>query len=243
MNYKLLVPALFASLLLGACSPQENQGQSEIQSEVEELPQSKVVELPQTEEGESQPSLNKVIDEKNIHLAGGPDKSYYDNGTYLTLGESFAVGNSEELYGEISLDSFELIEDSNGSGRQALLLWFTETNITDDDIEVGLYGTQSMGSPHVFYEDLNLKRLSHYQPDTKFFDPEYIDNIHVQYGDENETKPQSCAFTTTLKPNESRTCFSHYSYAGKGRYLVSQLLDGAENPTPVNAKTYLVEVK
>lgn len=242
MKQTLSILMLLSLTLLGACGAQENQIQSEVEAPTQDVVPDTLDSEQIKKDDTDQDTQVQQIDETPLYLTGGPGRENYDDESYLTLGESFVVGNSGRMYGKVSLDSYELIEDSNGSGRQALLLWFTETNTDVQAIEVGLYGAESMLSAHVFYGDLGLQRLSHYQPDTKFFDPDYIENMHVQYGNEDETKPQSCAYSVTLEPGESRSCFSHYSYAGNGEYLISQLIDSANNTTPENSKSYLIEV-
>lgn len=238
MGNKTLCLGTSLLLLLGGCSlrPPTSSLESEItptikeEIKVEEIlsneseinePKEEEEETLITNEDEGEGVTETLI---NPFTENGFGRHIYETKPYLTLGDAISVANNGLEVGTVSLDRYEVVEDELGSGRKGLVLWLTETNTSNDSLEVGLYGLNLLSSLNVFYNELELKRLSHSMPLEKIEGEDYIKNYHVQFTPLDSTLP-SCADVQTLQPGESRVCYQTYSYAGEGDYLVSQAKD------------------
>lgn len=243
-------------ILLGGC------GQSGISSDVESGTSNNLteenpseldtveptdVETEESEESEdSEGTVSEQLSDEQSEQSSPPQpfiengfgRSIYETPPYLTIGEQISIANNEIEVGTVSLDRYDIIEDELGSGRKGLLLWLTETNTSNEPLQVGLYGLNTLSSINVFYGELELKRLSHATPLEKIEGEDYINNYHVEY---TPTTPEldSCVETVELQPGESRVCYQTYSYAGPGEYLISQPIDNHYS----SYKNYLLKIE
>lgn len=200
--------------------------------ETEETEELKESEGTVSDEQSEQPSAPQPF------IENGFGRFIYETPPYLTIGEQISIANNGIEVGTVSLDRYDIIEDELGSGRKGLLLWLTETNTSNEPLQVGLYGLNTLSSINVFYGELELKRLSHATPLETIEGEDYINNYHVEY---TPTNPEldSCVETVELQPGESRVCYQTYSYAGPGEYLISQPIDNHYS----SYKNYLLEIE
>lgn len=226
-------------LLLGGCSLK--QPTSPLEPDVTPTPDEEVTteEIPLNESIIEQSEENNTMSDKSDSeenpdtltqtishpfTENGFGRQIYETKPYLPLGETILIANNGVDVGTVSLERYEVVEDELGSGRKGLVFWLTETNTSNDSLEVGLYGLNMLSSLNVFYNELELKRLSHSMPLEKIEGEDYIKNYHVQFTPSDPTLP-SCVDVQTLQPGESRVCYQTYSYAGEGDYLISQAKD------------------
>lgn len=160
----------------------------------------KVQDVANTSENADTPAIYSISDFK---------RSDFETPPYLIFGESVSIFESGNEIGTVTLDSYEIIQDSNGSNRKGLVLFFIETNTGTGPLELGIYQLNRLSLAHVFYEEIYLDIMDPNAPlEYKVSEPSYED-IKV------------CGYNTILNPGDSRTCYRYYSYAGEGEYLVS----------------------
>ncbi len=161
-----------------------------------------------------------MVDEKAIYLDHSVGRDKHVSTQQLTVGETVKIGT----YGELTLDSYEITDDTYGSNRKAIVFWLTEKNISDQVLEVGIYGEHPIADPLVFYGEKGLSWLAVSELQSISWGREYLETQHVEFGENNSFQDQSCygyEGEATLQPGESRTCYFHYSYAGDGEYLIA----------------------
>lgn len=175
-----------------------------------------------------------------LYLENGAGRAYYETLPYLTQKTEIPVNDGENDYGTVTYQHYKIIEDADGSGRQGIAFFYTETNISDEEIQVGLAGRvlNPLVNTSVFYADDELKLMPANEQNLQFADADYLQTQHVEFT-QKQAKVESCANPTTLKPGKSRTCYNHYSYAGPGEYLINQAIDF----TYSNYVSFLIEVK
>lgn len=214
--------------------------EQEIESEETTTQSDFSIETPKPEEEESQIPIKPPKGTQSLFLENGPGRQYYETKPYLKPSDSITVNDGEKDFATIQFKSYKVIEDQGGSGRKGIALYFTETNISDEEIEVGAPGRvlNPVISSSVFFNDLELKTMPHNEEWLKFADSGYIENQHVEFTSK-DAKVESCADTKVLKPGKSRDCYEHYSYPGPGEYLINQALD----PSYTSFKSYLINVQ
>lgn len=186
------------------------------------------------------PTLQPSQPSTTLYLENGAGRDYYETIPYLSPKEEIIVNDGEMDYGMVMYDHYKIIEDMNESGRKGIAFFYTETNISDEPIEVGLAGRvmNPIVNSSVFYGEDELKRMPADAQSLEFADEDYLQSLHVEYT-KKQAKVESCASPTTLKPGKSRICYNHYSYAGEGEYLINQAIDN----TYSNYESFVVEVK
>ncbi|MFR9295202.1 MAG: hypothetical protein ACLVLR_10050 [Turicibacter sanguinis] len=237
---------LLSLLFLTACHQKQNvmedaQPQPEI---IEESPTKiETAEKNIAIEEEEEPSVNTLIDssdyivnEAQLYLENGLSRHDYETLPHLTIGDQITIQNDDQILGLVSFDKAEIVDDELGSSKKGLVLWFTETNTTNETLEVGLYGQHPLTLMTVFKDDQELKPLSTTPYIMGVENNDYLANYHVEY---NNEKVLPCSENTKLLPGESRMCYQIYSYAGKGEYLINQATD----LTYENWKSYLLTIE
>lgn len=232
-------------LLLTACQPkqepiEEPTPQPEI---IEESPTKNEIVEEVIEIEEESPSTPPLIDSSDytvntaqLYLENGLPRAEYETTPYLTIGDKITIQNDDQIIGTVSFDQAEIIDDAFGSPRKGLVLWFTETNTTNETLEVGLYAQHSLTLMTVFKDDQELKALSTTPYIMGVENNDYLENYHVDYTNDTALP---CSENTKLLPGESRMCYQVYSYAGKGQYLINQATD----LTYTNWKSYLLNIE
>lgn len=167
------------------------------------------------------------------------DPTKFETKFYLSTGDEVELIKEEKIYAKVKLNGHKVVNSTDGVRRKALVLNYTQTNMSDSDIEVGPFGiaTEPTFVPEVYYSDKKFKIMSHTEPSTKMYDENYINNQHVQYTEE-DAGIDSCMRVAILKPGESRDCYAHYSVIGPGEYLVGQIAEIGFNEW----RTYKVNV-
>lgn len=191
-------------------------------------------------EAEAQIPIEPSKDTQSLFLENGPGRQYYETKPYFKASDPITVNDGEKDFAIVQFKSYKIIEDQGGSGRKGIALYFTETNISDEKIEVGAPGRvlNPVLNNSVFFNDLELKTMPHNEEWLKFADIGYIENQHVEFTSK-DAKVESCAEPKILKPGKSRDCYEHYSYPGPGEYLINQALD----PSYMTFKSYIIEVE
>lgn len=182
------------------------------------------------------PSQNTLT----LYLENGAGRSYYETLPYLNSNDVMTVNNGESDYATVQFDHYTVVKDHQLSGRQAIVFYYKETNISDHEINVGLAGRvlDPVVNTSVFYGEDELKLMPADEQNLKFADEDYLKNQHVEFT-EKQAKAEPCSTSNTLKPGKSRLCYNHYSYAGSGKYLINQALDQSYS----NYQSFLIEVK
>lgn len=164
---------------------------------------------------------------------------HFETKHYLSLGDEIELIENEKVYAKVKLNNFKVIDDKNGTGRKALALFYTHTNVSNGDIESGPFGIAANPtfSSDVVVGNKNFKIMSHTTPDSKMYDENYIQNQHVQYTEE-DAGMDSCMRVKTLKAGESRDCYAHYSFMGATEYMVGHMSEINFNEW----RTYLINV-
>lgn len=216
--------------------PIEEEFISSLETE-ESIPSSSIEDrdiIPPTIENESlEPSLP-------LYLENGIGRDYYETLPYLACTDTITIHDGVQDYATVHFNQFKIIEDANGSGRQGIALFFTEKNISQNPIEVGLPGRvlNPVVNISVFYGQQELKKMPADELSLQFADQKYLIEQHVQFTKE-QANMEPCSISATLNPGESRTCYYHYSYAGEGEYLINQAVD----PTYSHYRSFLIEIK
>lgn len=218
----------------------DEKPEQEIESEETTTQPDFSIKNPKPEEEEPEMPIEPPKDAQSLFLENGPGRQYYETKPYLKPSDSITVNDGEKDFATVQFKSYKVIEDQGGSGRKGIALYFTETNISDDKIEVGAPGRvlNPVLSSSVFFNDLELKTMPHNKEWLKFSDSGYVENQHVEFTSK-DAKVESCAETKILKPGKSRDCYKHYSYPGPGEYLINQALD----PSYTSFKSYLINVQ
>ena len=140
------------------------------------------------------------------------------------MGDKTELIEDEKVYATVTLNDYKIVSSTDGNGRKGIAFFYTTTNTSNSDIEIGAYPQAKNPTffPEVYYEDKNLKLMRSVAPTLKMDGEDYTNNKHVQYTEE-DVNMDACTKPTTLKPGESRDCYAHYSYAGTGNYLVGQI--------------------
>lgn len=218
----------------------DEKPEQEIESEETTTQPDFSIENPKPEEEEPEMPIEPPTDVQSLFLENGPGRQYYETKPYLKPSDSITVNDGEKDFATVQFKSYKVIDDQGGSGRKGIALYFTETNISDDKIEVGAPGRvlNPVLSSSVFFNELELKTMPHNKEWLKFADSGYVENQHVEFTSK-DAKVESCAETKVLKPGKSRDCYEHYSYPGPGEYLINQALD----PSYTSFKSYLINVQ
>ncbi len=177
---------------------------------------------------------------QTIYLENGPGRAYYETKPYQSPSEKIIVSDGVKDFATLQYKTYKIVEDQKGSGRQAIALYFTETNISDETIQVGMAGhvLNPVLNHSVFYGQDELKKMPSDDEWLKFADADYLQNQHVVFTP-TDAKVAACAESKTLKPGKSRECYVHYSYPGAGEYLINQALD----PSYQEFVSFILEVK
>lgn len=176
-----------------------------------------------------------------LYLENGVERGYYETLPYLSPSDMITVRNEEgDEYATVQYDHYQVITDANGSQRQGIAFYFTESNISESPIEVGLPGRvlHPIVNISVFYDEKELKKMPADEMSIEFADQEYLIEQHVHFTKE-QANMEPCSTPATLNPGESRICYHHYSYAGKGDYLINQAIDS----TYSHYQSFLINVK
>lgn len=236
-NFKLKIMAVTLLTLTGCYQKQETADETIKQPTI--IEEETTIEIDPILEEDIETSLDStasLIDENQLYLETGLSREEYETTPHLSLGELVTIYNENQIIGTVSFDKAEIITDTRGSGRKGLLLWFTETNTNTEPLEVGLYSMSPLTLITVFKENQQLKPLSTTLSTMGIENNEYLKNYHVEYENPNKV---ACHESTKLIPNESRTCYQLYSYAGEGDYLINQAMD----QTYENWNSYLLTIK
>lgn len=150
---------------------------------------------------------------------------------YLSLGDSVTIEKNKTSVLKRALTNFEIIKDPNYENRKAIVFYFTEENLTDTTINPGLYGISETPTESgiVIYKEHQLKLISEIEPRISELEnnEEIVDDLYV-YFKPIDPEVKSCR-VGELKAKETRTCFTHYSYAGTGEYDIVQLVENTLN--------------
>lgn len=195
--------------------------------------------LPEVEE--EVPSLTQPSQTtQTLYLENGPGRAYYETKPYLPSSDKITISNGEEDFATLQFKTYKIVEDQNGSGRQGIALYFIETNISDEKIQVGLAGhvLNPVLNHSVFYQEAELKKMPADEEWLKFADANYIENQHVDFTP-TDAKVSACSEPKTLKPGKSRECYVHYSYPGPGEYLINQAI----NPSYQEFVSFIITVE
>lgn len=167
------------------------------------------------------------------------DPTHFETNHYLSLGDEIELIDNEQVYATVTLNNFKVVDDNNGTGRKALALFYTQTNVSDVEIESGPFGIADNPtfSSNFVADDKNFKIMSHTTPSSKMYDENYIKNQHVEYT-EADAGVESCTRVKVLKPGESRECYAHYTLMGATTYKVGYMSEINFNEW----RTYLIKV-
>lgn len=237
------ISILAISLILSACSVKQ-------EPEKEPITQTEVLEEPIKETTKEDDIITEVEEDifslkdtspytvlpHQLYLENGLSREHYERIPYLKPLETISISHAETVIGTVSFDGAEIIDDALGSSKKGLLLWFTETNTTNDTLEVGLYAPTPLTLITVFNGDQELKPLATTPGMMGVENNDYLENYHLEYQDKTQAV---CTDLAKLLPGESRTCYQLYSYAGKGQYLINQATD----ETYENWKSYLLTIE
>ncbi|MDB8562703.1 hypothetical protein PNU83_01155 [Turicibacter sanguinis] len=188
-----------------------------------------------------QPSLESPNQNTpSLYLENGVGRAYYETLPYLNSNDVITLNKGETDYATVQFDHYEIIDDHQKSGRKGIAFYYKETNISDQEIHVGLAGRvlDPVVNTSVFYGEDELKLMPADELNLKFADEDYLQTQHVEFT-QQQAKVEACSTPNTLEPGKSRLCYNHYSYAGKGEYLINQALDN----TYSNYQSFLIEVK
>lgn len=180
------------------------------------------------------------IDQEQIYLAYTPTRDYYRDGVGKGLYEESKIIIDNIYYGELTVDKYEVFEDINGTGRQGIAVFFTQSNGTVYPITVGMTNEEdiNLAPVEVFYKVLTLKKHPDELTPEIREDERYMSKFYIGYDYEKEGIG-SCDSSQILQSGESRQCVNIYSYAGPGPYDVTVLSDSEKNLK----KNYLLTVE
>lgn len=175
-----------------------------------------------------------------ICLENGPGRAYYETKPYQSPSKKIIVSDGVKDFATLQYKTYKMVEDQKESGRQAIALYFTETNISDETLQVGMarHVLNPVLNHSVFYGQDKLKKRLSDDEWLKFADADYLQNQHVVFPP-TDAKVTACAESKTPKPGKSREYSVHYCYSSPGEYLINQALD----PSYQKFISFILEVK
>lgn len=231
MKQFVIICGLLATVLISACSHPESQVQSDVDTPASKV-ESPVIEVETHDVDEIPEKLiestdSEIIDESILSYSDY-QRAEFEKTPYLTFGDKVAVFKDGVEIGTVSLEDYEVIEDSNGSGRKGVVFFFNEINTGTSTLELGMYSPNWLVQTHVFYENIYLDEMSYNAGTQQIIAYPKYDNTMI------------CQALATLDPGESRTCYQFYSYVDDGIYLISQSTDLSEYES---WSSYLVNIE
>ncbi len=152
-----------------------------------------------------------IIDELN--------REDYESDQVYSLGDPivFLGGEQKGVLWQVTLNDYEIVEDSNDEFKQALILHFNYRYLLPDLVISQML--QPVIQPVVFYQDIALKTQSLAEATVAYNLGNYEASPHILY--EPVVNDEIICKLVYLKANTEQNCFSYYSYAGPGEYLIS----------------------
>lgn len=217
-------------------------------------PEKENAENIQSETDNSEEAVEKipheVLEKGNSERLEGNSVLHEESGTqalknmqikeYLSVGDSVTIEKGRTSVLKRTLTDFEIIKDPNYKNRKAIVFYFTEENLTDNTVNPGLYGISETPTESgiVIYKEHQLKLISEIEPRISELEnnEEIVDDLYV-YFRPTDSEVNSCRIGE-IKAKETRTCFTHYSYAGTGEYDIVQLVENTLN----EVKAYKVKI-
>lgn len=215
---------IFSILLMGCSNQMEPIKEDNVSEKVEALQEvnngtdvSDVSEVETNLENSDIPTVEK----ENILIDDYVVMSDLTIDTYLSIGEKSTLSYGEDSDGEweISLDGYFVADDDFGSERKALVLNFTHTNIKSPTSKIE--GFFNLMEPDVIYNGMKLglqdstETVLHMNEDPSA----YENGNRLGYGD-YVTESYSCKRVGFVKENQTDSCYTYYSYAGPGEYII-----------------------
>ena len=143
----------------------------------------------------------------------------YESEDVYHLGDPLVFMSEEQnpLLWQVILKSYDVIQDPYEESKKALVLHFNYRYFIQDFMVTN--SLQSVIHPTVFFDDIALKRQSLAEAKIAYRLGNYENSPHILY--EPVVNQETICKLVHLKPNTEQNCFSYYSYAGPGEYLIS----------------------
>lgn len=178
----------------------------------------------QTESIKNNEQLTNSVAFQNMLYFEEISPKEYNGEDYLSIGDKVEITDNGKVYATVTFNNFKIVDDKNETGRKAIAFFYTQTNVSDSDIESGPFGIADNPTFSVNFiaDDKNFKIMSHTTPSLKMYDENYIENQHVEYT-EADAGVESCMRVKVLKPGESRECYAHYTLLGTTTYKLEYM--------------------
>jgi len=166
---------------------------------------------PSFEEGETVYHKLLILDEIK--------REDYESEDVYHLGDPLVFMSEEQnpLLWQVVLNSYDVIQDPYEESKKALVLHFNYRYFIQDFMVTN--SLQSVIHPTVFFDDIALKRQSLAEAKIAYHLGNYENSPHILY--EPVVNQETTCKLIHLTPNTEQNCFSYYSYAGPGEYLIS----------------------
>lgn len=162
-------------------------------------------------EGEGNHQQLLILDEMN--------REDYETDQVYSIGDPlvFLSGDENDILWQVILTDYEIIDDRYDSSKKALVFHFNYRYFMQEFMMS--QSLQSVIHPTVFYNDIALKPQSLAEATIAYNLGNYANSPHILY--EPVVNNEMICKLVYLKANTDQTCFSYYSYAGAGDYLIS----------------------
>ncbi|WP_235070109.1 hypothetical protein [Turicibacter sp. TJ11] len=175
------------------------------------------------------------INSQRLLILDEVNREDYETSEVYALGDPlvFLAGSNNDLLWQVTLTGYEVVEDRYEKVKKALVLHFNYRYLMQEFLM--MQTLNPLISPTVFYHETALKQQSLAEATIAYNLGNYANSPHILY--EPVVNNEMICQLVYLKPNSEQNCFSYYSYAGEGDYLISFETASGEH---VN---YLVQVK
>ncbi|MCI8702161.1 MAG: hypothetical protein HFE54_02435 [Turicibacter sp.] len=154
---------------------------------------------------------------KNLLMMDEVHREAYESDVTYQVGDPVIFLDDSGVLWQVTLTSYEVVKDRYAASKEALVLHFNYRYLLKD-FEMN-ETVMPVSIPTVFYEKWALKPQSLAEAKIAYQFGEYEKSPHILY--EPVINQEVTCQLVQLKPNKEQNCFSYYSYAGEGNYLIS----------------------